>query len=85
MKNLLKKAELSINMIVIVAICVIVLVVVVYLVINQANQAGDSVACPTLGGVCTYETRCGEVISREQEVCRNPNHICCNPLTVRSD
>ena len=80
--KLLKKAELSINMIVIVAICIIVLVIIVFLVINQARQAEKATACTSLGGVCTEFCRVPS-LSSDPSVCSSPQRsVCCPPLEV---
>ena len=85
--KLLKKAELSINMIVIVAICIVVLVIIVYLVANTGRQADTSTACARLGGVCVDANRCDPSnlnarLDRGAPACEGVNRVCCNPLSV---
>ena len=82
--KLLKKAELSINMIVIVAICIIVLVVVVFLVINRGERLDTVTKCTTEGGVCVREVACqpSAEIGKHPQYCSAGTPVCC-PLSAR--
>lgn len=48
----MKKAELSINILVIAAIAVIILVIIVFLVLGAADNWRGASACANLGGTC---------------------------------
>ena len=78
-----KKAELSINMIVIVAICLVVLVVLIFLVTSRGRSLDTQTKCTSLGGVCkpscTPESNVLGSYYRDG-VCNERNPFCCNPL-----
>lgn len=86
MMKQLKKAELSINMIVIVAISIIVLVILIYLVSNQGRQTEKSTSCPSRGGVCVAADMCdyGGVLSTNKPVCEGYDRVCCNLMSVKT-
>ncbi len=83
--KLLKKAELSINMIVIVAICIVVLVIMIYLVTDRGGSMDDATACTSRGGVCVAQGGCEEdgIIGGIGELCGQERPVCCNPLQRR--
>ena len=77
--KLLKKAELSINMIVIVAISIIVLVIIVFLVINRGDRLDSVTKCTTEGGVCVRANTCEREIGTHPEYCSAGMPVCCPP------
>lgn len=81
--KLLKKAELSINMIVVVAISIIVLVVLIYIFINHMGKAEGTVACESLGGQC-FRYCDGTPITDDRDVCTGLRGVCCHPMEGRN-
>jgi hypothetical protein len=79
-----KKADLSINMIVIVAISIIVLVVIVFLVINRGERLDTVTKCTTEGGVCVSSVGCetNREIGSHPQYCSSRLSVCC-PLSAR--
>jgi len=78
-----KKAELSINMIIVIVLAIMVLVIVVSLLIRQSGSAQRTISCPSLGGVCTARCAPGGLLTTDTGVCTTPpNLLCCNPLSA---
>lgn len=75
-----KKADLSINMIVIVAICLVILVIMIFLIASRGRGLDNSTKCNARGGVCTTDT-CEPEIGRDDNLC-GPTERCCNPLNI---
>ena len=75
-----KKAELSINMIVIIAICIVILVIMVYLIIGRGEDLDQTTKCTAKGGACVSSNencRSGATIGNYPEYCNSRNPICC--------
>ena len=82
----IKKAELSINMIVIVAICLVVLVIMIFLVASRGRSLDETTRCTSMGGVCVDILRCNDpyALTNNVDVCAsNTNQVCCKALDVR--
>ncbi|MFP4567920.1 MAG: hypothetical protein ACLFN8_03165 [Candidatus Woesearchaeota archaeon] len=82
----MKRAELSINMIVIVALSILVLVIIVFILINRGDLLNKNTKCVSEGGVCVKEGAChvdGIIAIGDSSYCGNNNPICCNPMSRR--
>lgn len=84
MLNLKKKAELSINIIVVTVIALVVLAVIVFLVLRSSGNYSDSTACLEKGGICkAYGSQCTEIIVLDKPYpCgEGSTKRCCEPLS----
>jgi uncharacterized membrane protein len=80
----MKKAEMSMSMIIGAVIAIIILVVIVFLVARSSGDTNRSTACPSKGGVCT-EQLCSKPIVDEnyQPIkCTNVGETCCSITAV---
>lgn len=78
----MKKADLSINMIIIIAIGLVILLVVIFLLVSRSNNLREGTSCIDRGGVCTNDENCPNSQDRlGTEGCKN--QICCRPSGIR--
>lgn len=80
----MKKADLSINMIIIIAIGLVILLIVIYLLISRSNNLRDNTSCIDKGGVCTASQNCPEYTDQiGVEYCKGRDMMCCKPGGIR--
>jgi hypothetical protein len=77
-----KKAELSINMIILVAIGVVVLIVTIFLILKGGGSANQEMQCPAKGGMCVTSDKCeGDQITDGKCI---GGQICCPLANVKT-
>jgi hypothetical protein len=87
MKRLAKKAEMSMNMIIMAVIAIIILAIVVFLIARSGGDTNKATACPSKGGICTDKI-CTEYVMSDGQAVSCPNtgsgsyQVCCNPLAI---
>ena len=84
----MKKGDLSINMIIIIAIGLVILLVVIYLLISRSNTLRENTLCIDNGGVCVSSGSCdtsnqGNVIGTGPDYCKNLYDVCCKPGALK--
>ena len=77
----MKKAELSINMIVIVVISLVVLVILVFLVTNRSANLDRATKCTSVGGVCKPYCPPADQLGGPDLCPGSFTQYCCNPLS----
>jgi hypothetical protein len=79
-----RRAELSINLIIMVVIAIIILVIIVFLIARSGKDANNSTACPSKGGICKEYDKCAATDQIAGAKCDpsslNIERVCCNPL-----
>ena len=78
-----KRAELSINMIIIIALSIIVLVILVFILINRGDVLNRNTKCVSEGGVCVADGKCrvdSVIAIGNPEYCGAARPVCCNPM-----
>lgn len=75
----MKKAELSISMIVLVVIALLVLVLIAYMLFQTSSNYNTSTACHQRGGVCVASGGCqsNAVITGGRELCPDSQQPTC--------
>lgn len=81
----MKKAELSINMIILVVIALVILVIVIFLITRTSTNYGDATACNSRGGVCKPGSGCELGVfpltgDLGRTICP-AGQVCCPPLS----
>ena len=77
----MKKAELSISMIVVIAISLIILVIVVFLIANRAGSLDKSTKCTSVGGICKPYCAPADQLGGPDLCPGSFTQYCCNPLS----
>ena len=79
---MIKKAELSINMIVVIVLALLCLIIIVYIFYNTSDGFREGTDCVSAGGRCVPDgTTCTEITRAS---C-GPDYICCRPGSVPFD
>ncbi len=80
----MKKAELSINLIVIAAIALLILVIISVLIFGAGGDIVSGTSCEGIGGFCEFpDARCGEFgnyVEHHTAHCPSEMPTCCVPL-----
>jgi ABC-type Na+ efflux pump permease subunit len=79
--RLLRKGELSINMIIVIVIALIILVIIIFLVAKGGKSADQGTACGLKGGICE-DNLCGtRTLDADCAVgTAGVKRYCCSPL-----
>lgn len=80
----MKKAELSMNMIIIIALGLLILIVVAFVFMKNIDNQGKGSSCISVGGICK-ERPCGDGIQYVEPLdpkCQNSLHVCCPAVVI---
>jgi len=79
----MRKAEMSVNMIVVIVIALLILIILAFLIGGGFNNLRAASTCPGAGGICEAgSSLCTPMLDKSGTplTCGGVGQVCCNPL-----